>query len=44
MGLGPRDFRVDPNGRIERLDGEPLHVVHGNDRTLKTWELVNLTA
>jgi len=44
VGLGPRDFRVHPDGRTERLDGEPLHVVHGNDRTLKAWDLIHLTA
>jgi hypothetical protein len=44
VGLGPKDYRVHPNGRTERLDGEPLHVVHGNNGTLKAWNLVHLTA
>ena len=44
--LGPRpgDFRVSPDGRTERLDGEPLYVVHGQGRTLQQWDLVHLTA
>ncbi len=44
IGLGPRDYRVSPAGRTERLDGEPLHVVHGAGRTLRRWDLVHLTA
>jgi hypothetical protein len=44
LGPSPGDFRVSPDGRTERLDGEPLHVVHGQGRTLKHWDLVHLTA
>jgi hypothetical protein len=44
VGLGPSDYRVHPDGRTERLDGEPLHVVHGNAGTLKAWDLAHLTA
>ena len=44
VGLGPSDFRVHHDGRIERLDGEPLHVVHANDNTLKRLNRIYLTA
>jgi hypothetical protein len=43
-GRGPREYRVSPEGRTERLDGEPLHVVHGAGGTLRRWDLVHLTA
>ena len=33
-GLSARHYRVRPGGKIERLDGAPLHVVHGNAGTL----------
>ena len=39
VGLGPSDFRVRPDGWAERLDGEPLQVVHGNGGTLKHRDL-----
>jgi hypothetical protein len=42
VGLGSRDFRVHQDGRFERLDGEPLHVVHGNDGTMKSLDFVHL--
>jgi hypothetical protein len=38
------ESRVSPDGRTERLDGEPLHVVHGAGKTLKHWDLIHLTA
>jgi hypothetical protein len=44
VGLGPKDYRVYPDGRIARFDGEPLYVVHGNDGALKGWDWVHLTA
>jgi hypothetical protein len=44
VGRGARDYRVSPDGRAERLDGQPLHVVHGAGGTLKHWDLVHLTA
>ncbi len=43
-GLSPRDYRVSPDGRTKRLDGEPLHVVHGAGGNLRRWDLVHLTA
>jgi hypothetical protein len=43
-GLGPRDYRVTPDGRTERFDGEPLHVVHGAGGHLRRWDLVHLSA
>ncbi len=43
-GRGPRDYRVSLDGQTERLDGEPLHVVHGAGGTLKRWDLIHLTA
>ena len=43
VGLGPDRFRVDASGWTERLDGEPLYVVHGAGKTLKPWDLVHLT-
>ena len=42
VGLGRADFRIDHDGWTERLDGEPLHVVHGNDGIMKAWDLVHL--
>ena len=42
VGLGRADYRIHSNGWIERLDGAPLHVVHGNDGILKAWDLVHL--
>lgn len=33
VGLGTRDFRVNPDGRTESRDGTPVHVVHGNGGT-----------
>jgi hypothetical protein len=44
LGLGPGAYRISPDGRTERLDGEPLHVVHGAGMTLKHWDLIHLTA
>jgi hypothetical protein len=44
VGLGPTDYRVGPDGRFARLDGEPLHVVHGNAGALRGWDLVHHTA
>ena len=43
-GRGPRDYRVSPEGRTERLDGERLHVAHGAAGNLRHWDLVHLTA
>ncbi|MFO0958385.1 MAG: glycosyltransferase family 2 protein [Isosphaeraceae bacterium] len=44
VGLGPAHYRVGEDGRTSRLDGQPLHVVHGAGKTLKPWDLVHLTA
>jgi hypothetical protein len=44
LGRRPGEFRVSSEGRTERLDGEPLHVVHGQGMTLKYWDLIHLTA
>jgi hypothetical protein len=44
LGLHRGDYRVSPDGRTTRLDGEPLHVVHGQGMSLKHWDLVHLTA
>jgi hypothetical protein len=30
----PRHYRISTHGRIESTRGEPIHVVHGNDRSL----------
>ncbi len=30
----PRTFRFRPDGRVDSQDGSPVHVVHGNGRTL----------
>ena len=43
-GLGRKDYRVSPDGRTDRLDGEPLHVVHGAAGKLRHWDLVHLRA
>jgi hypothetical protein len=40
----PKDYRVDFAGRTERLDGQPLYVVHGNGQRLRQWNLIHLTA
>jgi hypothetical protein len=40
VGLGPADFRVRPDGAVQRLDGQPLHVVHGNDGRLRPWDYI----
>ncbi len=42
--LGPGDYRVSPDGRTRRLDGEPLRVAHGAGGYLKPWDPVHLTA
>ena len=44
VGLPPGHFRVSPDGRTERLDGEPLHAAHGAGGYFKPWDLVHLTA
>jgi hypothetical protein len=41
--LSTRHYRVRPEGKIERLDGAPLHVVHGNAGTLGWMDLVYST-
>jgi hypothetical protein len=33
----PWTYRIQPGGRVESLDGTPVHVVHGNGRTLEPW-------
>lgn len=38
------DFAVTDAGRTERLDGEPLHVVHGAGGTLRLFDLLHLTS
>jgi hypothetical protein len=35
----PRTYRIQPGGRVLSLDGSPVHVVHGNGRTLEPWVL-----
>jgi hypothetical protein len=30
-------YRIAPSGRVESLEGTPVHVVHGNGRTLLPW-------
>ncbi|QEH39281.1 hypothetical protein OJF2_78960 (plasmid) [Aquisphaera giovannonii] len=37
-------YRVRPDGWTDRLDGQPLHVVHGAAGTLRDWDLVHLTS
>jgi hypothetical protein len=32
-----RTYRITPGGRVESAAGEPVHVVHGNGRTLEPW-------
>ncbi len=32
-------YRIAPGGRVQSLDGTPVHVVHGNGRTLEPWVL-----
>jgi hypothetical protein len=41
---GRGDYRMSPDGRTERRDGEPLHVVHGAGGHLRRWDLVHITA
>ena len=43
-GLDRAAYRIDPDGRTERTDGEPLYVVHGAGGRLRRWDLVHLTA
>jgi hypothetical protein len=38
-GRDPRDYRIQPGGRIEMADGHPIHVVHGNAASLRWNEL-----
>ncbi len=33
----PRTYRIRTDGRVESAGGDPVHVVHGNGRTLKPW-------
>jgi hypothetical protein len=33
----PRTYHIHAGGRVESLDGAPVHVVHGNGRTLEPW-------
>ena len=33
----PWTYRITPGGRVESLIGAPVHVVHGNGRTLAPW-------
>ena len=35
----PRTYRVRADGRVESRDGTPVHVVHGNGRTLDRWAM-----
>ena len=44
VGLGPKDYRVHPDGRFESLDGLSVHVVHGNGGTLGRRVQAYLTA
>ena len=32
-----RTYRITPRGRVESSSGAPVHVVHGNGRTLEPW-------
>ena len=36
------DYRVAPDGRVEALDGSPIHVAHGNAQKLRHTELAYL--
>ncbi len=38
-GREPEEFHIAPDGRAQRLDGGPVHVLHGNDRSLRWLEL-----
>jgi hypothetical protein len=33
----PTTYRIHPGGRVESLEGTPVHVIHGNGRTLEPW-------
>jgi Glycosyl transferase family 2 len=37
------EYRVTPEGYVERRDGEPVHVAHGAGGSLRRWDLVHLT-
>jgi len=38
-GRDSEEYRIEPDGRAQRLDGGPVHVLHGNDRSLGWLEL-----
>lgn len=38
------DYVVDAGGRTQRLDQQPLHVVHGAGGTLRLFDLIHLTS
>ena len=42
----PRPERLprERQGWIERLDGGPLHVIHGNGQSMRRWDLIHLTS
>ena len=42
-GRPREDYSVGPVGRVERRDGNPVHVVHGSGKTLRSWDLTHLT-
>ena len=42
--LRPSNGWVSLDERHERLDGEPIHVVHGIGSALRRWDLFHLTA
>jgi hypothetical protein len=33
----PSTYRIHSGGRLESLEGTPIHVIHGNGRTLEPW-------
>ena len=35
----PHTYRITQGGRVQSLEGIPVHVVHGNGRTLEPWVL-----
>ncbi len=38
-GQDPWKYRIAPDGRTERVDGQPVQVVHGNAGSLRWLEL-----
>jgi hypothetical protein len=44
VGLSPKDYQFGLDGQTQRLDGDPLYVVHGAGGTLRRWDLRHLSA